>query len=188
LETKGSIIQKQPIKDRSKKQPISWHKNWIPILISVLALIATIYSLYRTGVQYKRSIRPFVYACNFRAKVSEGNNVIEMPNMIAVRVHNAPARIQQLDIKIILNENAIFHLTKKNLLIYPDESADWNWDIKKDIFEWIMNRSDSEKSKLIRKVTIDYSSLDGYKKYYFKMEQSFLIDQNQWGIISEDAN
>lgn len=196
MKMKNNVSENQPIKGISEKQPIKGVSKQqtkkdhigIPILISFLALIATIISLYMTRVQYIKSVRPFVYACNFNAKVSEGNNVIAMPNMVAVRVHNAPARIQQLDIKILLNGNTLFHLSQKNLLIYPDERADWNWDIRKDIFELIMNRSDDEKSKLIRKVTIDYYSLDSHKKYYFRMEQSFLIDQNQWGMISEEAD
>src|SRR5688572_6974534 len=42
-----------------------WIMDWIPIIIAVIALIASIISLYWTRIEYVKSSRPYVWASNY---------------------------------------------------------------------------------------------------------------------------
>jgi len=75
-----------------------------------------------------------------------------------------------------------------NIVRFPDERSEWTFSIGKDNFEKIMDRSDDDKTKLSRIISIEYSSLDGGKSYHYKLQQSFNPAENQWMDISVEAD
>ena len=165
-----------------------WYKDWIPISIAVIALIMSIISLYWTRKEYTKSSRPFVWASNYGVIDAENKTILPIPFRIGCRVKNSPARILQMDVNIFLNKKVLFTHTEKNYVRFPDENSEWSFTIGKKEFEQIMNRPNSEKSNLVRIISINYSSLDGSRIYHYKLEQLFIQADNQWKDTDEKAD
>lgn len=93
-----------------------------------------------------------------------------------------------MEIKINLNGERLFVHTKENFVRFPDETSEWAFTIGKEDFDKIMLRSDKDKSKLVRIISLEYSSLGGGKIYRYKLEQSFSPNENQWEDNNEEAS
>lgn len=130
-------------------QPTPWYKDWIPIIIAIIALLTSLVSLYWTRAEFIRNTRPFVWAASYGVIDHEKQTIIPIPFRIAFRVKNAPARISKLEIQINLNEDQLFVGADENLVRYPDETSEWSFSLGKDHFEKIMSRSHEQKAKLI---------------------------------------
>ncbi len=165
-----------------------WYKEWIPILIAIIALITSVISLYWTRKEFTKSSRPFVWASDYGVIDSEQKTIIPIPFRIAFRVKNNPARIIRIDIAIKYNSEKIFNHVIENIVRFPDETSEWSFSIGQDKFEEIMNRPDTDKKNLIREIKIKYSALDGGKVYNYRLEQSFEPLDNQWKDIYEKAD
>jgi hypothetical protein len=157
-----------------------WFKEWIPIIIALIALITSIISLYWTSIEQTKSARPFVWASSYGVIDNVNKTIIPIPFRVGYRVKNSPARILQIDVDVYLDTNELFRNTERNSVQFPDESSEWAFTIGKTDFERIMNRPISEQSKLIRTISIKYSSLDGGKIYNYKLKQAFIPSDNQW--------
>jgi hypothetical protein len=94
----------------------------------------------------------------------------------------------QMEIKISLNTEQLFSHTDKNMVRFPDERSEWGFGFSEEEFKKIMDRPNEDKPKLIRIISIRYSSLNGGKIYHYKLEQSFSPLENQWKDISEEAS
>ena len=136
-----------------------WFKEWIPIIIALIALFTSIISLYWTRIEQTKSSRPFVWASSYGVIDNVNKTIIPVPFRVGYRVKNSPARILQIDTVINLEVTELFRHTVENLVQFPDESSEWNFTIGQTDFERIMNRPISEQSKLIRTISIKYSSL-----------------------------
>ena len=145
-----------------------WYKEWIPIIIAIIALITSLISLYWTRQQYIKSTRPFVWAFNYSVIDADHKTVLPIPFRICCRVKNAPAKIAQMDVKIILNMNVLATYTKKDFVQFPDEASEWSFSFGQDEYKRIMNRPIIEQSNLKRIISIIYSSMDVEKKYTYK--------------------
>jgi len=165
-----------------------WYKEWIPIIIAIIALITSFLSLYWTRQEYSKSSRPFVWASNYGVFDAEHKTILPIPFRIACRVKNSPARIIQMDVKIILNEVALSSHTEKDFVRFPDETSEWSFSFGNDEFDKIMNRPISELSILKRVISIIYTTMDGKKKYNYKLEQFFVPAENQWKDNSEKSD
>ncbi len=165
-----------------------WHKEWIPIIIAIIALITSIISLYWTRKEFIRSSRPYVWASNYGVIDSNQKTIIPIPFRLGFRVKNNPARILRIDISIRYNSEKIFNHVIENIVRFPDATSEWSFSIGKEEFEKIMNRSNTDKKKLIREIKIKYSFLDGGKIYNYYLEQSFEPSDNQWKDINEKAD
>lgn len=161
-------------------QSISSYKDWIPIIIGIIALITSLVSLYWTRQEFIRNTRPFVWASNYGVIDQEKKTIIPIPSRIAFRVKNAPARISKLEIQINLDKDQLLVNADENLVRYHDETSEWSFSLGKDAFGKIMSRPDEQKSKLRRIITIKYSSLGRGKEYHYKLAQSFNPLDNQW--------
>ena len=164
---------------------------YIPIIIAIIALSAlsiSLYSIYLTRKIFVVSHRPYVWALNYVAKDHDTGEIIQVPSKAMFRVKNSPARIIRMEVKINLNMETLLVLLEENLVRFPDEISEWSFHIGKENFEKIMNRSNEEKSKLIRLISLEYFSLDGGKIYHFNLQQSFNPIENQWKYISEKAD
>jgi hypothetical protein len=165
-----------------------WVKDWTPIIIAIIALVTSIISLYWTRVQYEKSSRPFVWSSNYGVIDNEKKTIIPIPWRVACRVKNAPAKIIQMIVVVNLDSIELFKYKKHNFVQYPDETSEWNFSIGKAEFDKIMSRPESEKTRLVRLITISYSSLDGGKNYQFRLSQSFNPSENQWVDDQVDAD
>lgn len=164
-----------------------WHKDWIPILIAVIALFTSVVSLYWTRQEFIKTSRPYVWASNYGVIDSERKTIIPIPFRFAFRVKNNPARIIKVDIEIKYNAEKLFSHVIENIVRFPDETSEWTFSISQAEFQEIMNRSDEDKKKLIRTIEIKYSSLDGGKIYKYKLKQTFEPLDNQWKDTDENA-
>jgi len=161
---------------------------YIPIIIAIIALIMSLYSIYLTRKIFVVSHRPYVWALNYVAKDHDTGEIIPVPSKAMFRVKNSPARIIRMEVKINLNMETLLGWLEENLVQFPHEMTEWNFWIGKENFDKIMDRSNEEKSKLVRLISLEYSSLDGGKIYHFNLQQSFNPIENQWKDISEKAD
>ena len=160
--------------------------EYIPVVIAVIALVVSLYSVFLTRKSFIASHRPFVWASNYGVVDSNKNTIIPIPFRVAYRVQNAPAKIIVSEVKIYLGAEQLLSHTDRDIVRFPDERSEWSFSIGKDKFEKIMDRPDRD--KLSRLISIKYSSLDGGKAYNYRLQQSFNPDENQWKDISEEAD
>ncbi len=165
-----------------------WYREWIPILIALISLITSLILLYWARKENIISHRPYVWASNYGVIDSEHKTVIPIPFRVGFRVKNSPARILSLRIYFFLNSTQLFNYTQSQFVRFPDENSEWNFGIGQSEFEKIMDKTPDEKASLRRKIEIKYSSLDGGKEYEYKLEQKYILLNNQWQDIAETAN
>jgi len=161
---------------------------YIPLFIALVALGVSLYSAYLTRKSFIKSHRPYVWADNYGVIDSEKKSIIPIPHKVAFRIKNSPARIIKMEVKISLDKETLFVSTKENFVRFPDETSEWGFGIGKEDFDKIMNRPDEDKSKLVRLISLEYSSLDGGEIYPYKLEQSFEPSENQWKDTSVEAD
>jgi hypothetical protein len=161
---------------------------YIPIIIAIFALGVSVYAVLLTRRAFIASHRPYVWGSNYGVIDPDKKTIIPIPNRVNYRVKNSPARIIRTEVKINLNMESLLVHTENNLVRFPDEASEWSFTIGEKDFKKIMNRSDEDKSKLVRLISLEYSSLGGGKIYYYKLQQSFNPIENQWKDISEEAN
>ena len=156
--------------------------NYMSIIIALLALFVSIYSMCITRKSFIASNRPFVWAANY------GQNSTLIPYKVGYSLINSPATIKYLNISIILDNQRIFTHTEKNFIRLPDVRNYWSFNIGKNKFEQIIDRPEAEKKRLLRVITIKYSAFGGGKVYNFHLEQLFNTDDGQWQDKSSKAN
>jgi len=161
---------------------------YIPIIIATFALAVSVCSIYLTSKSFITSHRPYVWASNYGVIDSDKKTIIPIPHRVGFRVKNSPARIIRMEVKISLNNETLLVHTYENLVRFPDEASEWSFSISEEHFKEIMNRSNEDKSRLLRLISLEYSSLDGGKTYHYKLQQSFSPTENQWKDTSEEAD
>ena len=164
---------------------------YIPIIIATIALFISAYSIYTIRKIFVESHRPYVWASNYEFTEQEkGTIIISQPFTFSAACHvkNSPARIIRAEIKINLNMETLFVDTEKNAVRFPDVMSCWDVDISEEDFNKIMDRPYEDKSKLVRLISLEYSSLDGGKIYHYNLEQSYIPILNQWENTKEKTN
>jgi len=180
---------KSPIEMLSPTQSYnSLFSIYIPIIIALLSLLTSIYSLYITREQFRKSTRPFVWALNYAVVDNTNNTLIPIPWRVAFRVRNSPAKILQSIITIKLHSDTLINHIEKNYVRFPDERSEWTFGISKEDFERLMNLSDEKKVELERIISIKYSAIDYGKTYNFLLKQKFSPIDNQWLDIYLEAD
>lgn len=162
--------------------------EYMPVVIAVIALLVSLYSVYLTRNAFIASHRPYVWASNYGVIDADRKTIIPIPFRVAYRVKNAPARILRAEVKINLGAKELLAHSDHNMVRFPDERSEWSFSISKDQFEEIMNRPVDEKGKLSRLISVEYSSLDGGKNYNYKLVQSYSPAENQWKDTNEEAD
>ena len=179
MDTLKVIIENWPNKDLLE---------YIPIIIAVIALTVSLYSVYLTRKAFIASHRPYVWASNYGVIDPDRKTIIPIPHRVAYRVKNSPAKIVRTEVKIFLSAEPLLVHTDQNIVRFQDERSEWSFSIGEEDFKRIMSRSNDDKAKLSRVISIEYSSLDGGKIYHYKLQQSFNPPENQWKDTSEDAD
>jgi hypothetical protein len=72
-----------------------------------------------------------------------------------------------------------FNFNEENSVRYNASGSEWNFGIKEDEFYQII-KTYGNHPDLRRKINLEYSALDGGKKYYFSLVQKFIPSNNQW--------
>jgi hypothetical protein len=96
-----------------------------------------------------------------------------IPSREAYRVKNSPAKIMLTEVKISLNEESLLSHIERNIVRFPDERSEWIFAIGEKNFKDIINRSNEDKAKLSRTISLKYSSLGGGKVYHYRLQQLF---------------
>jgi len=154
---------------------------YIPIFIAIIALGISLYSIYITRKIFVESNRPYVWVSNYISKYFE-------PLVVACHVINSPARIIQIELKMNLNMEALSVHKEKNLVRFPNEMYKWIFDMSMDDFHKINKQALKDKAELVRVISLEYSSLDGGKVYYYNLKQSFIPSANEWEAVEETAD
>jgi len=162
--------------------------EYIPVLIALIALGVSLYSVFLTRKSFIASHRPYVWAGNYGVVDPDRKTIIPIPFRVAYRVSNAPARIMRMEVIIGLDAELLLTYTDANIVRFPDDRSEWGFAIGEEDFKKIMNRSNEDKGKLSRLVSLEYSSLDGGKTYRYKLQQSFNPAENQWKDSSQEAD
>jgi len=186
-------IKKEKKMDVTKVVIENWPKTnylsiYIPIIIAIIALSISVYSICITRKIFVESHRPYVWAMNYSVPGHDKNTLIPVPYKVMFCVKNSPARIIRVEVKINLNMETLYTWQKENLVEFPHEMTEWSFGFSKEDFDKIMDRSNEEKSKLVRLISLEYSSLDVGKIYHFNLEQSFIPIENQWNDINTKAD
>ena len=152
-------------------------------------MVISAVSVYWSRQQYIKSSRPYVWACNFQTLAPGTNYATPVPYIIAVRVLNSPAKIIQLDFRIVLNEKELFSQQVKSVVRYPDDEVDWTLVLLEEAFDKLfLNIPNSLRNSVHRTIFIKYSSINGGRTYYYNLEQYFRPEANQWEVIIEEGN
>jgi hypothetical protein len=166
----------------------SFLKSWMPIVIAIIALIATLFSMYFTRKEFRISHRPFVWANSYAFLDQSKSTIIPVREMIGFRVKNSPAKIIRQKILINFDTKNLFSSDEKNFVRFPDEKSEWTFTIAKEKFDEIMDQCGENTEKLIRIVSTQYTSLNGGKVYHHRLEQNFNLADNNWKDITTEAN
>jgi hypothetical protein len=161
---------------------------YVPIIIALIAIGVSLYNVYLTRKSFIMSHRPYVWGINYGVIDHDKKTIIPIPSKLFYRVKNSPAKIIRTNVKISLPNEIFIDHSADNFVRFPDEKSEWTFEIGKEKFDQIMNRSDEDKSKLLRFISIQYSSLDGGKIYNYELKQEFIPIDNQWRDISEEAD
>jgi hypothetical protein len=162
--------------------------EYLPILIAVVAVIISLYSAHLTRKSFIASHRPYVWASNYGVIDQDKKTIIPIPHRVGYRIKNSPAKIILTEVEISLNNETLFNYKDENIVRFPDESSEWSFSIGEKDFKNIMNRSNEDKSKLTRHISLKYSSLGGGKIYHYELQQTFEPIENQWKDKSEKAS
>lgn len=159
--------------------------NW-PLTISILALLLSLLSAWYTQRNFTRSVRPFIWAVSYA--YIENNKMMPEPGVMYFHVANSPARINNFELEITLDNNTLLSHRETNTVQFPTDAASniWSYSFGKNEFDGkIMNLSAADKSKLIRTLKIAYSALDGGKIYHYLLRQSF--SDGNWRNLSAES-
>jgi hypothetical protein len=160
----------------------------IPIIIAVIALGISLYTIHLTRKSFIASHRPYVWGGNYGVIDLDKKTISPIPHRVIYRVKNAPAKILESKVKITLNGESLLNHKNINFVRFPDEKSEWNFGIGEAKYKQIMNRSVENQANLLRHISIKYSLLGGGEKYKYTLEQSFVPADNQWKDKTEQAN
>lgn len=164
----------------------SWPKTnnlsvFIPVIIAIIALCISLYSIYLTRKIFVESHRPYVWASNY-------NSECFTPLSTTCHVMNSPARIIQMELKMNLNMETLSVHTERDMVRFPDEMYEWSFDMSMDDFHKISTRTCEAKSKLVRLISLKYSSLNGGKIYNYNLKQLFNFSVHDWEDVEETTD
>jgi len=75
-----------------------------------------------------------------------------------------------MELKMNLNMKTLSVHTERDMVRFPDEMYEWSFDMSMDDFDKIRTRTYEAKSKLVRLVSLKYSSLNGGKIYNYNLK------------------
>jgi len=162
--------------------------DYVPVAIAVVALVVSLYSVYLTRQSFVASHRPYVWALSHAVLDSDGCTLTPVPQYLAFRVQNAPALVKIWTVEISVGTESLLIFSEADTVRFPDDRSQWVFSVGQQDFEALMSRSDEEKGRLRRIVSMKYSSLSGGKAYQYDLEQVYVPADNQWIDVAVKAN
>jgi hypothetical protein len=159
---------------------------YAPILIAALALLGTLYSAYLSRKAFRLSSRPYIWAASY-GHIDQQGALIPLPNMLAFRIKNSPAKVEQSSIAIILGSEEVFSFSEVSYVRFPDDSSDWSFTIGNSEWDAILQKYRSSNEKLIRNVSVEYGTLGERSRYEYHLIQEFISADNQWKDVNSEA-
>ena len=154
---------------------------FIPVIIAIIALCISLYSTSLTRKIFIESHRPYVWVSNY-------NSEYFTPLSVTCHVINSPARIIQMELKMNLNMETLSVRTERDIVRFPDEMYSWDLDMSIEDFDKIRTRSYEAKSKLVRLISLKYSSLNDGKIYNYNLKQSYISSADDWENVEETTD
>jgi hypothetical protein len=165
----------------------SWMTTYSPILIAGVALLVSLYSAHLSRKSYRLSSRPYVWASSYGVIDQAKNTIIPVAQRLGYCVTNAPTKIIQNTVKVLLGDREVFSHSDNDFVRFPDGSSEWSFSIGESEFTKILSEYKSSGESLSRKVNVSYSSLDGGKEYSYTLIQEYIETDSQWKDISSQA-
>lgn len=154
--------------------------QYTPIFIAGVALIVSLYSAYLSRRSFNLSSRPYVWASSYGVIDQEQKSITPVPQRLAYRVKNTPAKVKESNVTVYLGSEEIFTHREANFVRFPDDSSEWSFSIGENQFNEIMQKNELSSASLVRKVLVKYESLSGGKEYEYSLKQKFVLAENQW--------
>ena len=180
----------EPLKVVVENLPASkhWLIEWAPILVALAAFCVSITSLYWSRIQYRASSRPYVWLIDF-ATLNEQRILVNHPEVVALRVMNAPAAIIKTNYKFYVvsgtSERVIHSSQETDFVRFPDPNSQATYTFpafNKAIQE--CEPGDTPK----RYLRIEYSSLSIGKTYYYESVSTYDFSEQRWRVNTEKAS
>jgi len=158
-------------------------ENWIPIIIAVIALAVSIFTSLLSKRAFITSSRPYVWATNLEVE-GEGYK----SSAIACYVSNSPAKIISHEFSMKSDNEEVGNYHDKNFLRYPNEKFRWIIYTDDETFENSLENCLKNQLTLTRRNYIEYSSLNGGKRYFHELVQVYDSEVEYWETIMENGN
>ena len=161
--------------------------QYTPVFIAGVALIVSLYSAYLSRRSFNLSSRPYVWASSYGVIDQSKNCIIPVPQQLAYRIKNTPAKVKESNVIIYLGSEEIFAHEETDYVKFPDESSEWFFSIGEKEFTEIMKKYKSSSDKLFRNVLVKYVSLSGGKVFEYSLKQEFIEVENNWKDTESQA-
>jgi len=189
-----SSKRRNAIETGAKKKPEREIAKHLSIMIAVLALIASIYSLYLSREELAIAHRPYVY--EICRQTNKNDKVVMDTNTVLFACRNAPAKITEKEFSYITvqadeNGNDIATTRYKvkdpgEQILYPTDPPSSQWTVLYDFKKEILDHD--PKIKLRRKVRIEYKEFSSDRAYYFDGTWDYNKKFNIWEAESMLGN
>ena len=161
--------------------------DWAPIILSVLAFVMSIYSVYVATKHFEMSSRPYVWAMN-NAFVDGDNKLREQPSHFQLFCDNAPALIVLAEYKFYVCEGEekkiVDEFRLENEIVHPHEKAQYTfgWENFNSTFRGL-----AKEQRLFREIRLAYRPFGSKRSYFF--EQGSFLDTQQavWTHVDQHA-
>jgi hypothetical protein len=161
-----------------------WYQLWIPIIIALISIFISGYSIYYTRKTFILNARPYVWAVNYA--VMRDNIEIPVPYKIMLICKEHPAKVSY-KLSIVLGNETLFTYSNLNDTQFPDGS-EWSFGMGQNDYNRVMNRPVADQALLNRLMEFEYSDLDKQNNYKSILRQVFIPANNQWQTINSEAN
>lgn len=163
--------------------------------VSIFAVILSYIFFLKTDELAKkgfnRGYRPYIVGLNYAQQ--KADSIINHPNIVQIRVFNAPAKMKIKYLSYFIKDN------DKEILLFeqPTVPTDFVYPLDKNEILIISNRNiithenmlQLLPKKVIRKLRIEYEWIsDSSDKYFFESIYEYDPLQQYWALIKQDAN
>lgn len=163
-------------------QDTPWTELWIPIIIAVISLIVSLYSIYLTRKQFTLSTRPYMQAAGFwdldLKKI--------LNDRFNISVTNSPAHIKSMEIKL-MHKDLVFSERSENSFQFPVEGSTHYYAFKQTDMDAIMAAAIGDENNVYRSIEIIYTKLGGGKEYRTYMKNRFQGIGGTWEEFEQEC-
>ncbi len=162
---------------RSKKGEKMHISDIFQISIAGMALIVSVYNCYALAESKRFERRPYVQG--FRYLSISTNPPKLLPNIMSLKVINAPAKIINCSLVYKRDNETLFSIVDNDSVRLPLSDTEWTMELSQTDFQKI-NIGD------LRILSVTYTEFDSYRKYSYLLEQKF--DGFDWVPTKESGN